>query len=919
MLDETELERLFAHWKIPSIGRTLVREMRETGPVRDVQSKMTAVRTRYMSKKMGRPLLAESRTCEFPAIYLRDNDRITRELWPQCKKFDIAVRGGRHSRLVHTPDLFVIDDEEGFVIEEWRERKRLLEKALQRPQHVYCDEQGIWHDRAMEEHLGERGMTYRLRCADEHPRILLSNLQFLEDFTLDSSPAVPAEECDRAKALFGELHRVPHLSLVHEHKFKAEHIFQMVLSGELYVNLHETLLRSSDELVIYASEAIAKADALLSTATSIALPDNAFHITAGAKFLYDGKGYEVVLVGTHVVRAREIASGAMATLDVQTIEQLRAESMVVPAGKQLVDRAIDRDALFKESELQQAVARLEWLTDSKSTPVSDRTLRRYRSRIAGITSPQEQLEALMPTRSGNTKRKLPDDAITVAQKVVEEFHNTPTNPKVAATFSKYVARCADAGITGMSRSNFYRWIHTVTDIKAREGRRAAYQRASIPDYIDYKHPVHGVLPHEVCYCDHTIPNVFLKGATQPDLGKPTLTLAFDGAMRRATAFWLSYRPASAVAVLMCLRDYVRRNGRLPRVLVLDNGREFHSRALLQFCSMYRIQIRWRRASSPRDSTLVERMLGVTEQEVISALKGNSLALKDPRNVSSTHHPDKHIAWTLPALHGALDHFLFNIHPNRLQPALQMTPLQMEARSILEHGSREHLLIKFDSTLKLLTAPHPAVPTRIIDRQRGVFVDGEWYWNDQLAQAKKGEPAEVRVELWRASVVYVCFRDNWLIARARNPALDGRHRPEFELQKREEARRSRNAAQKDRSSVANSKARTQLWDPENWDERLREQLCEMYYLYSRLEMTEVLPAAKNLQGELVDMRMPRGSTVELLHATERALLERRQEEESQKLHSTASPGEPATATWSVRKEPAVQANWDLVEPDDADYF
>lgn len=870
MLTDVELERYFAEYKLPSIGRALVREMRASGPVRELQYRMTGVRTRYMSKKMGRPLLAESRTCEFPAIYLRDNDKTTRELWPQCKKFDITVRGpkGKATRLVHTPDLFLIEEGVGFVIEEWREYPRLRRLAMEQPHHVWCDEQGTWHNRAWEEYLGERGITYRLRCSDEHPRIYLSNLQFLEDYSLKTVEPVSLEEVERLKALLDEHKKVPHLSLVHQHSLKADHIFQMVLQGDCYVDLYETLARETDHLVIYSSEAVARADAIFLRQSFTELPENVFRITAGAKFLYDGKRHEVIVLGNTQVHARELDSGAVTQIDMEILERLREENMVQPAGKQLLDPLADADTVLNNTRLQEGVQRLEWLMNPESAPVTDRTLRRLRQAVAGLATPQDQLQALIPRRGGNYKRKLPDDAVELAEKVVKEHHNKAANPKVSATYSRYVARCSEANVVGMSRANFYRWIKTVESVAARRGRRAAYQQDPIRETFDFKHPVHGVLPHEVCYMDHTIWPIMLKGASLPDLGKPTVTLAMDGGMGKARAFWLSYTPASSVSVLMCLRDYVRRNKRLPKVLVLDNGKEFHSKALKQFCSMNGITIRWRRASHPRDSTLVERMLGATETEVISALDGNSLALKDPRNVSSSHNPENHIAWTLPALHGAIEHYLFKIHPNRPHARFGgKSPNDHEMSSILEHGAREHLMVRFDTTLKLMTAPHSGTGTRVVDRMRGVFVDGHWYWHPALGHAKKKETAEVRVELWRASVVYVCFRDKWLIAKARDLALDGRHRPEFELQKREEGRRRHNAAQKGKNTVEVAKARTELWDPANWDERLREQLCEMYYLYSRLEMTEVLPEAKNLQGELVNLPIPKGSRLELLHATE----------------------------------------------------
>lgn len=868
MLTDTELERLFAEWKTPEAGRRLIRELRQKGPVRNLQYRMDGVRSRFISKKMGRAVYAESRTCEFPALFIREHDPETVELWPQPCTLDLTVEGpnGGATRLQHTPDLFLI--EHGFVIEEWRETARLERLAAERPHHFYRDESGRWHYTPVEKHLKELGIEYRLRSSDEHPRKYLSNLSFLEEYSLESTPPVAEEERARLRDLLSEHNRLPHLQLIYEHGFEADDVFQLILEGVVYVDLHATLLRKTDELIVYKDQTIARADAIVRAAQDSVLPSSVLAISVGAKFLYDGVPYEVVLLGTTRIVARDLKAGKETDFSVELVEKLFVQQDVSPEGEQRA-QAEAKESLFNEKRLGEALHRLESLQNPAAAQVTDRTLRRYKQRTKGTTAPQDQLDALVSRNSGNTHSRLPADVLALAEKSVEEFHNTAKKPTTAGTYSFYVDLCTSAGVKPMARSSFFEFAKRHANIAAREGKRKAYQQAPIPLTYDYDHPVHGVLPHEVCYCDHTIVNQFLKGSTIENLGKPTLTLMVDGATSRARAFYLSYRPASAISVLMCLRDYVRRNGRLPRALVLDNGQEFHSEALLLFCSLFGIKIVWRRRSRPRDSSVVERMLGATEKEVINQLDGNSLAMKDPRMVSSSHHPDKHIQWTLPGLHGAIDYYLFDLHAKRIHPRFGMSPIDWEKRLLLECGARAHVIVRFDETFKLLTSPHPAQgATRKIDRQRGVYVDGFYYWHDRLALAKRGETAVVRVELWRARIVYVLFRDNWYIAQARDGGvLEGRYRQEFELQLREENRAKKAAAAKDKVSAENSRKRTAMWKKEFWDPRLREALSEDYALYERLGMTEVFAAAKNPMGGVVSLGLPKGSELEMVYAVE----------------------------------------------------
>lgn len=871
MLDDSQLERLFGQFKTPAAGRELIRKIRAESPVRRLAGLMQHIRTRLHSKKMGRALYAESRTVELPGIIAREHDNSTLEMWPQACHLDIKVAGpsGGTTRVQHIPDLFVIT-ETGFVMEEWREEARLLRYSVERPHHFYKDEDGRWHYRPIEEHLKKLGIEYRLRSADEHPRIYLANLAFLEDYGQETTPPVPEDVSAKLAELLEERKGEPLLELVHTHGFKADHVFQMVLEQAVYVDLHAHRLDVASELVVYRDKAYADAASLVRTQAVPEVPLPTARFAEGSSFLYDGKRLHVVISGASelVVRNDE---GNQSVLTLQLVETLVAKGAIT-VERHKVDREASLRSLMecKQSDLAEAMARLQAVRAGSAEGVSARTIYRWKQATRGLVTVQEQLLALVPGRAGNESARLPEEVVAVAERVVREFHNKPNNPKVAHTYLKFIEACTELSLVPMSQSTFYEWIRSRESIRDRQGKRVAYQKAPIPLTFDYEAPVHGARPHEVCYIDHTVMNIFLKGMTCPDLGKPTLTLAIDGCTSQARAFYVSYDPAGFRAVLMVLRDYVRRHGRLPKTIVVDNGSEFRGDSLKLFCDLFGIHIRWRKAGQPRGAAMVERALGATEAEVLASMYGNSLNLKDPRLVTASVNPQNLIAFTLPALHGALESYLFNIHAKRVHPRFGITPVEFEKQRLLETGTREHILVNYDPSFMLLTSPHSGATTRSIDRQRGVFVDGVYYWHDELSQMKpRGENVEVRVEMWNASVVYVYFRDKWLVARARDGRrLEGRFRREYELQRREESRVKRTLAQRDRNAPRNAKKKADLWVPENWDARLREQQMEMHYLYAKFDMVEALPAAANPRATLLDAGLPRGSDLEHLRALAR---------------------------------------------------
>ena len=851
MLSQLELNELFTRHGIPSAGRILIREARDAGPAREIQRRTDTVRTRYQSRKMDRPVLAESRTVELPAIVLYENDKSVFEYWPQPFKIDLLVEGLKNgrTRTQHVPDALLIT-ETGFRVEEWREEQRLLEAAQKNPKRFYKDDAGRWHHVPAEEYLSALNIEYRLRSADELPRILVANLNFLADFARADAPPVPEEVATAIRTVVHEKRIVPHLVLVHEHGFKADQIFQLVFAGEIYANLHTQRLDRVEELLLFRSETIYQAHALTATAEIGLAPPCELALRPGSRFIFDGRSLEVVLAGTTSIVARA-EDKSTCTLPLALVEQLFRESAIeVPESAR--KRTVEYDVstiVANEKDLGVAMRRLEAIRNPEGSGIPERTLRRYRQAIKGVTSVQDQLKLLAPRRSGNTGRRLPQAVLDVALEVVDERHNQANRQPVSATYVQFKARCEERGLVPMSESGFYVWIKDHVDIKAREGRRAAYQQAPIPLWYDHEQPVHGVRPHAVVYIDHTTVNQLCRGMEIENLGKPYLTIAFDGAVGKARAMYLSYDAPSANTVLMILRDYVRRNGRLPETIVLDNGAEFHSAALKRFCDLFRVHIRWRRRSKPRDSTLVERMLGVTETEVIAAQDGNTRCLKNPRMVSAEVHPENFIRWTLPALHGSIEYFLFDVHPDRKHPRFGVSPNDRERRLLVELGSRDHVIVRYDETFRLLTASHSGnKPMRVVDRQRGVFVDGMHYWHECLAKAKPKEEVEVRVEMWCARVVYVCFRENWVIAQARDGGrLDGRFRHEYEIAKRTENRERRTRAQQARRSSAGAHRKQELWIPERWDPRLREQAVEAYNLYSRLGMTEAFAGARSTRA------------------------------------------------------------------------
>lgn len=843
MLEDADLERLFVDLSLPEAGREFVRAARRNSPIRSPTSNGGNVLVYHYSPKMDEShLKLESHTVEGEAAMLHEDDPEDLEFWPQPCRIDLQLKdadGQNKGRQIHKPDFLVIRNRE-IIVEEWREESRLIRLANEGDQ-FYKDENG-WHFRAAEEHFKPLGLRYRLRSAVELPHILIQNARFLQDYQIPSCPPADTSVAAKLAEILGSRGSVSLEELVHGERIPADDIFKCIVKKSVAVNLRFDRIDRPAEFFIHRDMAIARTHHAMSENRAPILPIPGMGaLAAGSVVTFDGKKYRVALVGGGKVLLQDT--------DGQRIELLLKDVIALFANKE-IDITAPADSAnskfgtltdYTSDELARAEKRLEALESSDPSSCSERSRQRWSGSIVGVTDYLDKILALVDDQSerGNDNPRLLDDVERLAKEAIDVWYNTPTCKTALAVWRKYQTMCEEAKLKWMSYPTFTKRVKKYRSIRSREGAKKEYQVNNIPLYLDYRRPLHGVLPHEVIYIDHTIATQATIGINGADLGKPTLSLATDGHTTQQRALYMSYDPASSAVVLMVLRDYVRRHGRLPRVLVVDGGDDLSSREIRAFCRIYGIDLRLRKGK-PRGGAAVERALGATEVEVFAQMEGNTRIMRNARMVTKDVDPFRRAEWTLTALHGAAESYLFDARETRVHPTLGVTPKQYEEMRVIETGQRNHKLVRFDEDLMLMTSPHSKRWFHTIDRQRGVWADNMYYWHDCLRVAEHKEKVEVRVEPWNANVIYICFRGRWMAAIARDlRAFAGRHRREVEMALRQERKRAKVTAARDRQSKITAEKMLRLWSPENFDERIGQQQREMAHLYSKLGLTTLL--------------------------------------------------------------------------------
>jgi putative transposase len=841
----THLDTLFRKLQTPKEGRNYVLHTMAKGPARQVQARMGGTCVRHFSRKMGATMMLESRRGESALAWLLEADSSVLGYFAQTTTVTLNVLkadGTRATTQPYTADFMVIERDR-ICIKEVRDNARFLKDSERSPDRFFRDAHGKCRFKPAEDHFKSLGLDYELVLVGDLPHRLVDNLRFLEDYLAEHCPQ---PDPDQVNALVEKVtaHQWLPLRALLDDNVPADLIFKAIAEGAVHVPLENCRLEDTDNVKLFPNEEAAEKHSLLA-ALEIERPPpipGTLLLRSGGRLSIYGREYTVVLQGDRDVLLHD-PLGNSTSMSVEEIQLLHRNGH---AAGEAFRPGTENRLLWTapKKKLDKALEKLRAVRNPEQTSYSERSISRFRSAISGSLNDIDALQTLLDDedKRGNRNSRISELNEEHIQKAIEQHFNTADRPTARGAYEKYVKSLEEVEEPGcgkvqaVSLQTFTRRCKEGKSIKAREGKRAAYQKAPIVALLSDLHPAHGQRGHDVLYVDHTIPDIETRSPQGMLLRKPTLTVAVDGFTRQIRAHVLLYEPPSARSVMLLIRTYIDKHQRVPRVLVVDNGKEFHSHELELLCRIYGIELRYRAPGMPRGGSLVERTFGAIGEEVLSELEGNSRSMKkDTRLITGDMLPTKRACWTLTALNGAVSTYLYDTHPNRVHPELGMSPNEFEEMRTKETGAREHMLIKLDENAMLLTSPHPQRRAkRKVVQGRGVNVYGTYFWNESMRKVRRGTSVEVRVEWWNASVIYAHIGNQWVVATGTSSRfLYGRGNRLVELAYRTHGREARERARKDNQAHAGTSFRAIKLRPEDFDPVLLGQDEEVRRLYMSL--------------------------------------------------------------------------------------
>ncbi|MGO9274112.1 MAG: Mu transposase C-terminal domain-containing protein [Terriglobia bacterium] len=756
--------------------------MRSSDPSRLVGGGGRNVSGRYPSRKMGVTIQFESHRVELAFVREMEHDPGVLEFYDQPPSFllDYKTAKGRHIRVLHTPDFFVLRTAEAG----WEECKteEELEKLSESSPNRYCrDERETWHCPPGEAHASELGLYYRVRSSREINWVLQRNLQFLEDY-LETN----ARQADRKGREWGLaiVSAEPGIRLSELFRRAAEgvsrdDIYALIGIRELFVDLGAAPLTEPERVRVFANREAAVAFGHV-VQSNEATTDNCggFSVRAGHTIAWDGRTWTIVNPGEKTISLLG-EDESLTELPVSVFEELTKQGRIQGLSAQQKPGPrpeIDVLASAGENDLRVANGRLDAvLCQLRGEPppcngqVSARTLRlwvsRYRKAEACFGS--GYLGLLPRSRErGNRSNRLPMAIRTLLLQCIENDYETLKQKTRLACWAALKRGCDDSGIRAPSYGTFcaaVRRRNKFTQALKRLGRRAAYQHE--PPYweLERKTPRHGERPFEIAHVDHTQLDVeVICSHTGRALGRPWLTLVTDAFSRRVLAVYLTFDAPSYRSCMMALRECVRRYANLPETVVVDGGREFSSVFFEGLLARYECTKKTRPPAKARFGSLVERLFGTANTQFIHNLKGNTQITSNVRQVTQSVDPKGQAVWYLPELYEALCRYFYSIYDAADHPALGQSPREAYRLGLERTGYRLVRLIAYDQSFLMSTLPTTPKGSAKVQPGRGVKIRCVYYWCEEFrAPEIEQKRVPVRYDPFDAGTAFAFVRNRWV--------------------------------------------------------------------------------------------------------------------------------------------------------------
>lgn len=616
-------------------AKAVITQIRTSPPARHVQSSAGNVSGTYPSIKMGRAIQFESHRDELPFVYLMDHDPQVLEFYDQpYGQLKLKYRSQDNKRNVtatHTPDFFVLrEDGAGWV--ECKMEQDLVRLAKERPFRYQRRPDNSWFCPPGEAYAEQYGLTYRLFSSREIAWTSIENLRFLGDYLRGSPPPVSPDVALAIRTMVMSQPGIRLLNLITAlHRGKADDIYQLILTHQLYVDLLAVRLTDYERVQVFLDRDQAESYATLQpTATSLPRPST-LQLTVGAPIVLDGKAWTILNPGATEVLLLSEEKQVMPVPNDAFEELIRSGRLTGLKEKVSPPKYEEGRELLAQASpkaLEEANRRYAIITGAdRMTKTPARTVRRWRAQwseaLAAYGNGFIGLLSQVKSR-GNRRSRLDERTEALIETFITEHYETLKQQSKKAVFLLLQRECEQRKIPAPSYPTFLDRLNKrplAEQTRKRQGPRAAAQVEEWYWELELTTPKHGSRPLEVVHLDHTKLDIELVSArTGRPLGRPWVTFLTDAFSRRLLVVYLTFDPPSYRSCMMALRECVSRYGRLPQTLIVDGGPDFRSTYFETLVTYYGCEKKTRPWAKPHYGSVFPSLVFSAERWLLSVRK-----------------------------------------------------------------------------------------------------------------------------------------------------------------------------------------------------------------------------------------------------------------------------------------------------------
>jgi putative transposase len=361
--------------------------------------------------------------------------------------------------------------------------------------------------------------------------------------------------------------------------------------------------------------------------------------------------------------------------------------------------------------------------------------------LVGRYKQRPQVSSLLPWKRGRDPNSqfLDSSREDLLKVCVKDFYLTPERPSLQALYQEVKLRFSECQLPAPHYRTVRRRVEALDlrlAIRKREGSKKAREKLG-PVGIS---SLQSELPLDILQIDHTpVDVIVVDQELRLPIGRPWLTLAIDVATRMVAGFHVSLWAPSALSVSLVLSHAVLPKAQwladrelqnldwpaagLPRLIHVDNAKEFHSDALVRGCQEYSLQLEHRPPGQPHFGGHIERLIG-TMMGAVHLLPGTTFS---DVNEKGSYAAEGRAVLTLPELERWLALQIAGVYHLSIHSALGKTPLAAWQEGTTKR--KQPIRYPPDENEFFLDFL-PAVPRRI--RRDGIHFRNIRYWDSVLS-------------------------------------------------------------------------------------------------------------------------------------------------------------------------------------------